>query len=95
MAEARKKESQPRKGKVKTFGNAFLEIWKSCAEIIEHCKRTDFVFDLYLVNNIKSLERRRRAAGESRRIVFTHIDQELTSAHQSNKQPSNFESFGL
>ena len=93
MAEARKKESWPRKGKVKTFGDALLEIWKSCVEMIEHCKRTDFVFDLYLVNNIKSLERRRRAAGESIRIVFIHIDQELTSAHQSNKQPSNFEKF--
>ena len=61
--------------------------------MIEHCKRIDFVFNLYLVSNIKSLERQRRAVDESTRIVITHIDQELPNAHQSSKQPSDFERF--
>ena len=93
MAEARKIESWREKGEVKTFGDALTEIWKSCTQMIGHCKRIDFVFDLYLLNSIKSLERQRSAADESTRIVITHIDQELPSAHQSNKQPSGFEKF--
>ena len=93
MAEARKIESWRKKGKVKTFGDALTEIWKSCTQMIEHCKRIDFMFDLYLLNSIKSLERQRSAADESTRIVITHIDQELPIAHQSNKQPSDFEKF--
>ena len=61
--------------------------------MIENCKCIDFVFDLYLVNSVKSLERQIRAADESTRIVITHIDKKLPSVHQSNKQPSNFEKF--
>ena len=91
MTEDHKIESWRKKGKVKTFGDALIEIWKSCTQMIEHCKRIDFVFDLYLVNSIKSLERQRREADESTKIVIIHIDQELPSAHQSNKQPSDFE----
>ena len=72
---------------VKTFGDALIEIWKSCKQMIEHCKHIDFVFNLYLGNSIKLLERQRRAADESIRIVITHIDQELPSAHQSNNNP--------
>ena len=60
-AEARKIESWREKGKVKTFGDVVIEIRKSCTQMIEHCKRIDFVFDFYLVNSIKSLERQRRA----------------------------------
>ena len=45
------------------------------------------------MNGIKSLERQRRAGDESKRIVITHIDQELPRAHQSNKQLSNFEKY--
>ena len=56
--------------------------------MIKHCKQIDFVFDL--VNSIKSLQRQRRAADES---LITHIDQELPSAHQRNKQPSEFTKF--
>ena len=57
MAEVRKIESWEKKGKVKTFGDALIEILKFCTQMIGHCKRIDFVFDLYLVNGIKSLER--------------------------------------
>ena len=53
------------------------EIWKSCKQMIKHCKQIDFVFDLHLVNSIKSSERQRRAADES---LITHINQELPSA---------------
>ena len=59
MAEASKLESCRKKGEVKTFGGALIEIWKSCAQMIEHCKCVDFMFVLYLVNSIKSLERQK------------------------------------
>ena len=93
MAEARKIESWRKKGKVKTFGDAVIEIWKSCTKMIEQCNRIDFVFDLYLINSIKSSERQRRSAKESTRIVITHLDQELPSVNQVNKKPSEFEKF--
>ena len=93
MAEARKIKSWRKKGKVKTFGDALIEIWKSCTQMIVHCKRINFVFGLYLGNSIKSLEKQRRTADESKKIVITNIDQELPSAHQSNKQPSDFDKY--
>ena len=93
MAEACKIESWRGKGKVKTFGDLLIEIWKSFTQMVEHCKRIYFVFNLYLVNSVKSPERQRRAADESTRIVINHINQERPSAHQSNKQPSDFKKF--
>ena len=93
MAEARRIESWRKKDKVKTSGDALSEIWKCFTQMIEHCKRIDFVFDLYLVNSIKPLERKRRAVDESTRIVITNIGQELPNAHQSNKKSSDFEKF--
>ena len=93
MTEARKIESWWKKGKVKTIGDTLVEIWKSCTQMIEHCKCIDFVFELYLVNSTKSLERQRREAHKSTRIIISYIDQEFPSSHRSNKQPSDSEKF--
>ena len=61
IAQAWKIESWQKKDKVKTFGDALLEIWKSCTQMMSSSKHVDFVFDLYLEDSIKSLDRQRRS----------------------------------
>ena len=93
MAEARKIESWRKKGKIKTFGDAVMELWRSSTKMMDQSNRIDFVFDLYLLDSIKHSERQRRSAKESTRTMITHFDQDLPATNQINKQPSEFEKF--
>ena len=85
---------EEKKDKIRTFGDALLEIWKTCTQLMSSSKRIDFVFDLYLEDSIKSLERQRRSMSlEGTRTVITHIDQELPDSKQVGKEVSEFDKF--
>ena len=60
MAEARKIEARRKKFNLKTFGDAVTDIWNSCWNHGKSAKRIDIVFDCYVNDTIKGLERQRR-----------------------------------
>ena len=71
MAQARKIDSIRKKYNLKTFGDAIQDIWSSCLQLTKHSHRVDIIFDGYLKESVKGLERQRRATNESVRTSIT------------------------